>query len=397
MPETFKEKSVSIIKGEHLLGKYIGNPEGETLIVFGSVHGNEAGGVSAIRRILPQLENLQGKIRGRVYFLAGNTRAFAKSVRFIDADLNRHWTLENITNNLPDSPVLPKISEDREQRELLQIFNEIFSEAKAEIYALDLHSTSAEGIPFGTVGDTLRNRGFAEKFPITFLLGIEEQLDGTILEYLNNLGAVTLGFEGGQHVAESTVDNHEALIWFALVNSGNLSKTDIPEFEKYRGILEKATGTRRILEIRHRQAVAPDDEFEMNAGFENFQPVKRGQILAKDKRGEIKARESGMILMPLYQKLGEDGFFIGREISPFWLTLSRVLRKLRVADLVHFLPGVKKDASAYGNLIINTNIARFFPLQIFHLLGFRKRRERDNKLFVSRRRFDTKSPFGKKI
>ena len=31
------------------------------------------------------------------------------------------------------------------------------------------------------------------------MLGIEEQLEGTMLEFMNNEGAVTLGFEGGQH------------------------------------------------------------------------------------------------------------------------------------------------------------------------------------------------------
>lgn len=395
MSENSEFKKFLIAEGEHLLGKFVGNAEGKTLLVIGSVHGNEAGGASAIERVLPEIEKLREKIRGRVYFLAGNTRALAKSVRFIDSDLNRHWTRANITNNLPDSPVLPKLSEDKEQGELLQIFSEALSTAKAEVYALDLHSTSAEGVPFGTVGDTLRNRSFAQKFPITFLLGIEEQLDGTILEYLNNLGAVTLGFEAGQHVSESTIDNHEALIWLALVNSGNLGKADVPNFENKRRILEKATGKPRILEIRHRQAVKPEDEFEMRPGFENFQPIKRGDSLAKDKKGEIKARESGLILMPLYQKLGEDGFFIGREISPFWLTVSRILRKLHVSDFIHILPGVKKDSSENGNFIVNTQIARFFPLQIFHLLGFRKRRERDNKLIVSRRRYDTKSPFEK--
>ena len=395
MPENLKKNYVPITEGEHLLGKFVGNPEGKTLIVFGSVHGNETSGVRAIQRILPEVEKLREKIRGRVYFLAGNTRALAKGVRFIDSDLNRHWTTGNITNNLPDSPVLPKLSEDKEQREILQILSEILSTAKAEVYALDLHSTSAEGVPFGTVGDTLRNRGFAQKFPITFLLGIEEQLDGTILEYLNNLGAVTLGFEAGQHVAESTVDNHEALIWFALINSGNLGKADVPDLENKRRILEKATGKPRILEIRYRHEIKEDDEFEMRPGFENFQKIERGEILAEDTRGEIKAGEKGLILMPLYQKLGEDGFFIGREISPFWLTLSQILRKLHVGDFIHFLPGVKKHPSEYGTFVVNTQIARFFPLQIFHLLGFRKRRWRDEKLVVSRRSFDTKSPFSK--
>ena len=100
-----------------------------------------------------------------------------------------------------------------------------------------------------------------------------------------------------------------------------------------------------------------------------------------------------MILMPLYQKLGNDGFFLAREVAPFWLWLSKVLRKSRLADLMHLLPGVKRHPSEKGTVIVNTRVARLYPLQIFHLLGFRKRRQMENQLVVSRRLYDTKSPF----
>lgn len=388
--KTAINKTYAINEDKHLIGEFIGDADGATLLVVGSVHGNEPGGAAALRKVSGELENRHEKVRGRVYFLAGNTRALARGVRFIDADLNRYWTIENITKNGSRSPDL---SEDCEQRELLEIIGEIFGSVRDEIFALDLHSTSAEGLPFATVGDTLRNRHFAQKFPVTVLLGIEEQLDGTLLEYLNNAGAVTFGFEGGQHTAPETVENHEALIWLALVNSGILAKEDIPEFEKHYENLKKATGKARILEVRHREAIKPEDEFEMNQGFENFDLIKRGQNLAKNKIGRINASESGLILMPLYQKQGADGFFIGREVAPFWLWLSGVLRRLKIGDYVRILPGVWRHPTVAESLVVNTRIARFFPLQIFHLLGFRKRRWRDNQLIVSRRKHDTKSPF----
>jgi hypothetical protein len=62
---------------------------------------------------------------------------------------------------------------------------------------------------------------------------------------------------------------------------------------------------------------------------------------------------------------------------------------------MRFLPGVKRNPADEDSLIVNTRIARVFPLQIFHLLGFRKRRWREEKLVVSRRKHDTKSPFKK--
>jgi succinylglutamate desuccinylase len=391
--KTALSRTGTITEGEHLIGEFTGAERGATLIVVGSVHGNEPGGAAALRKISRELEKRREKLRGRVYLLAGNTRALARKARFIDSDLNRHWTNENIARNTSDSPA--RAAEDLEQRELLKIFAGILETARDEVFALDLHSTSAEGWPFATVGDTMRNRHFAQKFPVTILLGIEEQLDGTMLEYLNNAGAVTFGFEGGQHDSPATAENHEALVWLALVNAGILAREDFPEFETYRQILSKASGAARILEVRHREAIAPGDEFEMNPGFENFDRVRRGQILAGNRNGAIRAPESGLILMPLYQKQGEDGFFIGREVAPFWLRLSAILRRLKFPGLVRVLPGVWRHPADAESLIVNTSVARFFPLQIFHLLGFRKRRWSNNQLIVSRRRHDTKSPFRK--
>ena len=395
IPEKPAERRVSVVAGEHLIGEFNADASGATLVVFGSVHGNEAAGALALQKIAKILPEFTPKLRGRVYFLAGNTRAIVKGVRFIDSDLNRHWTAENVKNNRPDSPIKTKRAEDREQTELLTILENILKTARGEVYALDLHSTSAEGVPFATVGDTMRNRAFAQKFPVTILLGIEEQLDGTILEYLNNAGAVTLGYEGGQHYAEKTVKTHEALVWLALAHSGILSKEDFAEFEKHARFLKETTGRPRVVEIRYRHAITEADEFKMELGFDNFQPVRRGELLATQKSGAVYAHENGLILMPLYQKLGEDGFFLGREVAPFWLKLSGVLRRVNIAKLMPILPGVRKSSYDDDTLEINTRVARFFPLQIFHLLGFRKRRWLGDKLVVSRRKFDTESPFGK--
>ena len=392
IPRNEEIERLSIEEGDHVVGEFVGKEDGPSLVVFGGVHGNEQSGVLAMRRILLELESLKGDLKGRVYFLAGNTRAINKNVRYIDEDLNRHWTEEIVKRNDPTSHIFTNRAEDKEQTELLEILDRVFSTAKDEVFTMDLHSTSAESVPFAMIGDTLRNREFAFKFPAIILLGIEEQLDSTILEYVNNLGAVTLGFEAGQHTTKAAVDNQEALIWLALVNSGILSANEI-DTAKYEHVLEDAMGKPRIIEVRHRHGIAPTDNFKMELGYENFQPIRKGEALANDKHGAVRATEKGMILMPLYQDQGEDGFFIGREISYFWLKLSRVLRGLGLGNYMHLLPGSKRHPEDPESLIVNTKIARVLPLQIFHLLGFRKRRWRNEKLIVSRRRHDTISPF----
>jgi succinylglutamate desuccinylase len=61
--------------------------------------------------------------------------------------------------------------------------------------------------------------------------------------------------------------------------------------------------------------VRPGDGFVMEPGFRNLQAVEAGQVLARDRLGEITAVCDARILMPLYQDQGNDGFFLAREVS----------------------------------------------------------------------------------
>ena len=380
---------------DHTIVSRCGDETGPTLVVVGSLHGNEPSGARALRRIASSLATMEIGLLGRVVFLEGNIRALKANVRFIDSDLNRSWTEANLAmiESTIASNGTPARAEDVELSELLAVFREILRTARNEVFVLDLHTTSAQGLPFATVGDTLRNRHFAQMFPVTMILGIEEQLEGTMLEYLNNKGAVTLGFEGGQHDSDEAIANHEALVWLAMVNAGIVAAKDIPDLETHRHNLKMASGSTRIFEIRHREAIADDDDFVMKPGFKNFDSVRRGQTLAQNRRGQITSVERGVIMMPLYQKKGEDGFFIGREVAPFWLRLSEILRRQGLPRWLFVLPGVKRHPTDSESLIVNTAVARLFPLQIFHLLGFRKRVWERNSLVVSRRKHDTESPF----
>ncbi|HQR37691.1 MAG TPA: succinylglutamate desuccinylase/aspartoacylase family protein [Blastocatellia bacterium] len=364
-----------------MLASIRGTASGPTLIVVGSIHGNEPAGVAAARRAAPAVEALQDRLAGEVVFLAGNTRALARGERYIDADLNRVWFDWRIDRKAPES----------EDCELVEIYTElvgILGRARGDVYVIDMHTTSAGGVPFVTLGDTLRNRSFATHFPVPIILGIEEQLDGTMLEFLSNRGCITLGFEAGQHVSPTSVDNHEALAWVALVAAGNLKAADVPELPRRRHDLEAAGGGLRFIEIRYRHAIRDGDDFRMLPGFANFEPIRKGQQLATDWRGPVLAVEGGMILMPLYQAKGNDGFFIARRVKAFWLKLSALLRKAHVGRMMYLLPGVRRHANDPAALIVNTRLARIFPMQVFHLLGYRKLRWDEDFLVVSRRKFD---------
>jgi succinylglutamate desuccinylase len=123
----------------------------------------------------------------------------------------------------------------------------------------------------------------------------------------------------------------------------------------------------------------------MNPGYVNLQPIAESEVLARDRTGDVRAPEGGRVLMPLYQEQGDDGFFVVREFAPFWLRVSEVLRRIRADRIVHWLPGVRRDPRRTGVLRVDRGVARWYALEILHLLGFRKQRERDGELVVLRR------------
>jgi hypothetical protein len=123
----------------------------------------------------------------------------------------------------------------------------------------------------------------------------------------------------------------------------------------------------------------------MEPGFHGLQQVQKGQLLARDRHGEVRALANGRLLMPLYQPVGSDGFFLVSKVSLFWLALSSLLRRMRVDRTLHWLPGIRPDEAEPGALRVDRRVARWLVVEIFHLLGFRRRRQ-DGEQFVFSRR-----------
>jgi len=373
---------------DRFLGRVRGDRPGPSLICVGGIHGNEPAGVYALERVLAALKSRSDALAGEFVALAGNRAALAKKCRFVDRDLNRAWTDERLARLRAEDAVGLE-AEDLEQVELLHALDHAVTDARGTVYVVDLHTTSGLGGTFSTFGDSLPNRDFAEHIPVPMVFGLEELVEGTLLAFLGEHGLVAIAVESGQHDESRAVDRAEAAIWIAIRTAGLLAPADVPEASVGQAFLRAETdGLPQAAEMRFRYDVDPDMQFAMNPGYKNFQRVTQGETIARDRHGDIVVSEDSRLLMPLYQKQGEDGFFLVREFSPFWLRVSYLLRRARADRFARWLPGVRQDADAPDTLHVNRRVARLYALQLFHLLGFRSVEDTGDHLVVRRRRFD---------
>lgn len=366
------------------IGQIRGGLPGPTLIFVGGVHGNEPSGIFALHQVLNSLKAKTEKLHGNIYALAGNLPALEKGIRYQKEDLNRIWNLKRIEESFSKTDELED-SEVKEALKLYQCIDTILKKESGPFYFIDLHTTSSPTEPFITVNDNLLNRKFTKQYPVPLLLGIEEYLEGTFLNYINDMGYVAFGFESGQHDALVAIENHIAFIHLSLVFAGSLPKSEIA-FEKHYKLLKKTTHhLASCYEIVYHYKIEQNEQFEMLPGFKNFESIPKGSPIAISDEQSVAVPQTGNIFMPLYQKKGNDGFFIIRPVPIIFLRLSAILRKLHIDYLLPFLPGISWVSKKHDALLVDLKIARFFAKKFFHLLGYRNRQLGDTTLTIRNR------------
>lgn len=366
------------------LGRRDAGRPGPTLLVLAGIHGNEPAGVLAVQRVLGRLQEQEVAVTGRIVALAGNLQALAQRVRYVARDLNRQWLPAAIERLVAREDAVG--GEDREQRELLEAFEREIAAARGPIVFVDLHSSSAAGPPFVCLADTLDNRRVAMATGVPLILGIEETIDGASLEWWSQRGVVNFAVEGGRHEDPDTVRNHEAVLWLLLDRLGMLPEGSVDLQAHRQQIATVTAGVPKVVEIVQRHAIAPSDRFVMRPGFVNFEAVAKGEVLGEDARGEVRAPFAARVMLPLYQAQGDDGFFLARDVAPFWLRVAAVLRRLRFDVVLRWLPGVRRDRADRDTLLVDRRVARWFVTEVFHLLGFRRQRARDERTLAFTRR-----------
>lgn len=310
-----------------IIGQCQGSEKGPLLVIFCQIHGNEPAGYRAVQEFFAAVEAEYLKkpgfdFRGKILALRGNLEAAKRGQRYIDKDLNRSWTDANVAKVLTAEPESLD-NEDQQIREsLLLIRKEVAEYKPTEIVVLDLHSTTAHGGLFVIPAPSELSRQIGLSLHAPVLHGFLDGLQGTTLHYFRQgcFGATpttAVCFEAGQHEASSSTSHCVSAIIRCFTAMGGFRPEDIES--KHEDLLRRnAAGLPKEGELLYHHEIKPGDAFRMREDkiYRNFDPVKKGELLAFDRHGSIYSPADAFMLMPLYQSQGNDGFFLIKELSP---------------------------------------------------------------------------------
>ncbi len=302
---------------QRIIGFYTQGKPGPLIFFIGGIHGNEPAGVMALERVFWTLEEMKPAFQGNMIGVRGNVPALRQQKRYIDRDLNRLWAAQEIDRirATPDTALLH--TEERELLALLDLIEAHFTGGHEMEILIDLHTTSGAGGLFSIVTEhDPFNHRLASALHTPVVFGLSGALSATTNKFMEQRGIKGIAFESGQHNDPLSVDLHESAIWLLLEKCGCIDAYDIPGFEQHHEQLIVASRhLPHYVQVIHRHAISPGDDFRMHPGFGNFHQIYKGEPLARDRQGEVICPATGLMLMPLYQTQGEDGFFVIEKID----------------------------------------------------------------------------------
>lgn len=311
------------MRRNHLIGRYIGVERGPLLICFGGMHGNEPAGVKAIELMIKMLEvepitNPDFRYRGRFLGILGNPEAYRQRKRYITEDLNRMWR-DSTLAHLQKTPSAELTSEQAAIKNILTlIIRELQIYQPDELIFLDLHTTSSTGGIFTLIPDDEPSVRLALDLPAPVIEGMLAGLEGTTLHFFEQnrfkMPVRRISFEAGHHDDPLSINRCIAAITCCMRGAGAVQTHDV-ESQHVKVLRDYSQGLPKLSQLIYRHAITPDDEFVMRPGFENFTPIRQGDILAYDRMGQVTSPMDGRILLPLYQKQGSDGYFLVQELN----------------------------------------------------------------------------------
>lgn len=305
-----------------IIAKFEGNKDGPLLVAMACMHGNERTGVSAIKEVQDLLiseknNNPDFYYNGTFLGLIGNIQAYQKNIRFINQDLNRMWEREYVFKIL-ESSKNELSDENLEMYEIIETLKSIvINSSFSKLILIDLHTTSTDGA-FSICTEDDHSIQIATKLQVPVVRGLLNGIEGTTLHYFNknNLGipATAVAFEAGKHTDLKAIDRIKFAIFNCMTTIGAINNIN-PHIVDNDLLVQESKNHPKIVKVSYKYTVKDNEQWSIIPGFSNFDEVKKGQLIAMDSTMEIYSEQDGMILMPLYQKKGNDGFFIVEKLQ----------------------------------------------------------------------------------
>lgn len=306
-----------------LIGEYTDGRKGPMIICLAAVHGNEPAGIKASELMLKMLEvepitNSKFEFNGTFISILGNLEAYIVNERFIEKDMNRAWHKDHI-DQIMAAEKSSLQHEDFEIREVMDLIHKKIKQYKPErVILLDMHTTSSDGGIFAIPNEKEASLLYAMQMNAPVIMNMLKGISGTTLDYFTkenfDVDIVSVVFESGQHFDPVSVNRAIAALTNLMAAAGSFDESHIAN--RHNAILDEySKGLPRISTLVDKFYIEDITKFEMLPGFKNFQSIKKGDHIANYDGEKIHASHDGMILMPLYQKQGEDGFFIVQKVE----------------------------------------------------------------------------------
>jgi predicted deacylase len=277
------------------VNRYIfeGRETGETLTVFGAIHGNEKCGTQALERLKDRLQTGEiDLIKGRLILVPiANPEAYKADKRFIDRNLNRAL--------YPKPQDQRKAYEDHLDPQICAILDQTD-------YLLDIHSYTAGGPPFLFLGcKDAEEKAFAQSLGISAHFvwnwsnafrndNVSAQENWGTTEYLRHKGGRGVTLECGQHKDPGNADVATAAIWRAMAHVGLCSaetaQKEIPAQFAHPVVTR---------DFARMTAVIMNRGTQLSRDFRHFEAVRKGDVVATSaQEGVITAADDGFVILP---------------------------------------------------------------------------------------------------
>ena len=264
---------------------------GKTVAIFAGIHGNEIGGIFALRQLIDDLQT--GKIileKGTLHLAFANLAGIARGIRQTDLNMNRAFHSDG--NKLPEA--------DRSSYERLRALElqPLLDQSEA---LLDLHSTLTESSPF-IICET-HSFGIARLLPFSLIsTGWDNVHGGSTDAYMNAQGKIGICVECGQHEDPEAKERARLSIAIFLNAMGLIDTEEKGGFSTQRRIHAKT-----IYKVVSSFALSSVERPE-------FARLKQDELIGVDGAVPILAPTDSILIFPRKTAtIGEEAFVLGEE------------------------------------------------------------------------------------